>query len=140
MKRLRRTVGYSSRVGCSLLTHRRRGRHGALIAFTLLELLVVIAIIAILAALLLPALSRAREKGRRVVCMSNQRQILFGFRVVADECNQEFDRPEFYTWFTNSIGRPGGVWLCPSTSQITNSTTPWVGNAETVWVYPWWPP
>jgi len=52
---------------CAIMNKRR--------GFTLIELLVVIAIIAVLMAILMPALNRVREQGKRAVCLSNVKQL-----------------------------------------------------------------
>jgi prepilin-type N-terminal cleavage/methylation domain-containing protein/prepilin-type processing-associated H-X9-DG protein len=54
-------------------------------AFTLIELLVVIAVIAVLMAILMPALSRAREQGKRVACLSNVKQLALAWNLYADD-------------------------------------------------------
>ena len=69
--------------------------------FTLIELLVVIAIIAILASMLLPALSVAKEKGVRIKCMSNLKQIGLAFQIYTGENNQ----------YLPSYGADAGTWL-----------------------------
>jgi prepilin-type N-terminal cleavage/methylation domain-containing protein/prepilin-type processing-associated H-X9-DG protein len=54
-------------------------------AFTLIELLVVIAVIAVLMAILMPALNRAREQGKRASCLSNLKQLALSWNLYADD-------------------------------------------------------
>ena len=54
-------------------------------AFSLIELLVVIAVVALLMAVLIPALNRAREQGKRAVCLSNLRQLTLAWTLYADD-------------------------------------------------------
>ncbi len=108
----------STPVNWQLARRRRFGslnrRHG----FTLIELLVVIAIIAVLAALLMPALTSARERGRRAACLSNQRQIFVGSQVYVSD---------FDNWLP-----PGGNPATGDVPPISGGPGRW-GNYAVFW-------
>ncbi len=72
-----------------------KSRRISLKGFTLVELLVVIAIIAVLMAILLPALNRAREQGKRTVCLNNVKTLTIAWMMYCDEYDEYL--PKAYT-------------------------------------------
>jgi prepilin-type N-terminal cleavage/methylation domain-containing protein/prepilin-type processing-associated H-X9-DG protein len=108
-----------------------------LLAFTLIELLVVIAVIAILAALLLPALSKAKEAARSTQCRSNLHQITLGYTAAVDDDAGQLgwngygypyggDGYEYQYgtqsssagWFAKTWGLASQGWICPDAPQM----------------------
>jgi prepilin-type N-terminal cleavage/methylation domain-containing protein/prepilin-type processing-associated H-X9-DG protein len=68
----------------------RRLRSGSASGFTLVELLAVMAVIATLAGMLLPALARAKDRGRQASCFNNLRQVALATRLYMDDYNGSF--------------------------------------------------
>jgi len=106
-------------------------------AFTLIEILVVLAIIAVLAAILLPVLSRVREKGRAAVCQSNLKQIGTAITMYAQDWDYfpraldaaDKNAPQIWS------GWPGGAQIMAETPMLPVVLDPYI-KGDAVWGCP----
>ena len=125
---------------CSGRNIKCRRSHNVQRGFTLIELLVVIAIISILASMLFPAFSRAREQARKVVCISNLRQISLGVMQYTQDYDEGFPvgypfwepskppRSQLLVGVLDPYIKSDQIWSCPSWKGKASANPTYLGN------------